>query len=389
MGAANRALRAVIGIAAMLAAGRAAVADMPPIAKHGYFFVGGKYYDVPSGKIMAGHIYVEYLVPKNRTHRFPLIMIAGGAMSGANFTGTADGRDGWAQYFLTKGYAVYLVDQVGRGRSAYVESVYGKSRLNTSKFLLERFVAVARYKLWPQAHLHTQWPGTAEPGDPVYDQMQANELPDIENAVLREELNRDAGVALLEKLGSSVVFTHSQSGAYGWAMADARPALVKGIVAIEAGSRPFREVEFIGAPDWFKDGAITKKWGIGNLPLSYSPQVNDPSELTTVMEEKADRPGLARCILQKEPARQLVNLKGIPIMVLTGEAGFHAVSDHCNSKFLKQAGVDNDFVHLPALGIHGNSHYLMMEKNSDQIAGVVADWLQKRVTPAERKDVSR
>jgi len=44
---------------------------------------------------------------------------------------------------------------------------------------------------------------------------------------------------------------------------------------------------------------------------------------------------------------------------------------------------------LPALGIHGNSHYLMMEKNSDQIAGVVADWLQKRVTPAERKDVSR
>jgi len=42
MGAANRVLRAVIGIAAMLAAGRAAVADMPPIAKHGYFFVGGK-----------------------------------------------------------------------------------------------------------------------------------------------------------------------------------------------------------------------------------------------------------------------------------------------------------------------------------------------------------
>ena len=50
---------------------------------------------------------------------------------------------------------------------------------------------------------------------------------------------------------------------------------------------------------------------------------------------------------------------------------FHAVSDHCNSKFLKQAGVDNDFVRLPDIGIHGNSHYLMMEKNSDQIAGLV------------------
>src|ERR1043166_1671946 len=302
---ATKALRAA-AIGAMLDVSGAAFAEMPPIAKHGYFFVGGKYHDVPGGKIMAGHIYVEYLIPKTRTHPFPLIMIAGGAMSGANFTGTADGRDGWAQYFLNKGYAVYMVDQVGRGRSPYVEQVYGKSRLNTSKYLLERFVAVARYKLWPQARLHTQWPGTAEPGDPVYDQMQANELPDIENAVLREQLNRDAGVALLDKLGPSVVFTHSQSGAYGWAMADARPALVKGIVAIEAGSRPFREVEFVGAPDWFKDGKITKPWGIGNLPLHYSPMVKEPSEFETVMEAKADGPDLARCILQKEPARQLL-----------------------------------------------------------------------------------
>ena len=380
---------AVAALAVVLAGSLAAAEGLPPIAKHGYFFVGGKYFDTPGGKIIAGHTYVEYLIPKKRTHRYPLVMIAGGAMSGANFTGTPDGRDGWAQYFVNLGYAVYMVDQVGRGRSPYVEAVYGKSRLNTSKFLMERFTTVARYNRWPQAHLHTQWPGTGEPGDPTYDQMQAQELPDIENAKLREELNRDAGIALLEKIGPAVVFTHSQSGAYGWAIADARPALVKGIVAIEAGSRPFREVEFIGAPDWFKDGALTKAWGIGNLPLGYVPNVSDPSEFTTVMQDQSDGPGLVRCILQKEPARQLVNLKGVPIMILVGEAGFHAVSDHCNSLFLKQAGVDNDFVRLPDIGIHGNSHYLMLEKNSDQIAGVVANWLRKRVTPLERRTASR
>ena len=76
-------------------------------------------------------------------------------------------------------------------------------------------------------------------------------------------------------------------------------------------------------------------------------------------------------------------------MILVGEAGFHAVSDHCNSLFLRQAGVDNDFVRLPDIGIRGNSHYLMLEKNSDQIAGVVANWLRKRVTPVERKTASR
>ena len=100
-------------------------------------------------------------------------------------------------------------------------------------------------------------------------------------------------------------------------------------------------------------------------------------------QEKPDGADLVPCFLQKEPARQLVNLKGIPIMILTGEAGFHATSDHCNALFLKQAGVDSDFVRLPDIGIHGNSHYLMLEKNSVQIAGVVADWLGKRVTPAE------
>jgi pimeloyl-ACP methyl ester carboxylesterase len=384
-------LHTAVAVAAVVALmGSASAQEVGPlaIAKQGYFFVGGKYFDTPNGKVMAGHAYVEYLIPQNRTHRFPLVMIAGGAMSGANFTGTPDGRDGWAQYFVARGYTVYLVDQVGRGRSPYVESVYGRSNLNTSKFLMERFVAVARYKLWPQAHLHTQWPGTAEPGDPIYDQMQAQELPDIANAPLREQLNRDAGVALFDKIGRAVLFTHSQSGAYGWAIADARPGLVKAIVAIEAGMRPLRNVEFVGAPDYFRDGPVDKVWGIGNVPLAFIPQVSEPSELTFLKQEKPDAPDLVSCILQKEPARQLVNLKSIPIMILTSEAGFHATSDHCNSLFLKQAGVDNDFIRLPDIGIHGNSHYLMLEKNSMEIAGVVAAWLGRRVTPAEAKETT-
>jgi hypothetical protein len=69
--------------------------------------------------------------------------------------------------------------------------------------------------------------------------------------------------------------------------------------------------------------------------------------------------------------------------LLTSEASFHATWDHCNSAFLKQAGIDNDFVRLADLGIHGNSHYLMLEKNSLQIAGVIADWLDKRVNAAK------
>src|SRR5262245_7694318 len=77
------------------------------IAKQGYFFVGGKYVDTTEyGRVTAGQAYVEYQIPQNRTQPLPVIMIAGGGMSGANFTGTPDGRDGWVQYFLARGFAV-------------------------------------------------------------------------------------------------------------------------------------------------------------------------------------------------------------------------------------------------------------------------------------------
>jgi len=54
---------------------------------------------------MAGHAYVEYQIPKEQTHPFPIVMIHGCCPSGSGWTGTPDGRDGWAQYFLSKGYA--------------------------------------------------------------------------------------------------------------------------------------------------------------------------------------------------------------------------------------------------------------------------------------------
>jgi hypothetical protein len=90
-----------------------------------------------------------------------------------------------------------------------------------------------------------------------------------------------------------------------------------------------------------------------------------------------------RCWLQQEPARQLTALKGIPILLMSMEASFDAPMARCASLFLRQAGVANDFVRVADLGVHGNGHFFMLEKNNLQIAGIVADWLRKRVTPLE------
>ena len=80
-----------------------------------------------------------------------------------------------------------------------------------------------------------------------------------------------------------------------------------------------------------------------------------------------------------EPARKLVAVGERPIMVLEAEASFYAGYNHCNVEYLQQAGVGVTFIKLADFGIHGNGHMMMLEKNSDQVAQVIANWLDKAV----------
>src|SRR5258706_1031654 len=79
------------------------------LAKSNYFFVGGKLDPAVEGTAPVGHIYVEYMIPQRLRHRAPIVMVHGGSQSGSNFTGTPDGRQGWAQHFIRRGYPAYLV----------------------------------------------------------------------------------------------------------------------------------------------------------------------------------------------------------------------------------------------------------------------------------------
>ena len=80
----------------------------------------------------------------------------------------------------------------------------------------------------------------------------------------------------------------------------------------------------------------------------------------------------------RPPARQLPNLAKIPILIVTSEASFRAQYDHCTSEFLTQAGVKNEHLRLETVGIHGNGHMMMLEKNNGDIANVLINWLQKQ-----------
>jgi pimeloyl-ACP methyl ester carboxylesterase len=336
---------------------------------------------------MSGQLYAEYQIPSDQTHPFPIVMIHGGGQSGTNFTGTPDGREGWAQFFLRAGYAVYVVDQPGRARAAYQADLYGPMTRLDAAGVERRFTATARHNLWPQARLHTQWPGSGVAGDPVFDQFFASQMPGIQNVPLVQASNRDAVLALLQKIGPAILMTHSQSGPFGWLVADARPDLVKAIAAVEPNGPPFFDLETVGAPDWFRYRAKARPWGIAAVALTYSPPVAvDASDLAIVQQEKPDSPDLVRCWLQKEPARQLPNLQKLPILVVTAEASFRAIDDHCTVKYLEQAGVRPTWVRLGDIGIHGNGHMMMLEKNNMEIAAVMSRWLAKAVPPAAKND---
>jgi hypothetical protein len=173
------------------------------IAKQGYFFVGGKYSQVGDKQVMNGQIYVEYQVPRKRTQPYPLVIVPGAAQTATNFNATTEGREGWTQHFLRRGYAVYVVEQPGRARSSYQPDTDGSQAFPQVLRVQQRFTAPEKYNQWPQARLHTQWPGTGMAGDPNFDQFFASQVPFVQNAGTTQALNRDALAAGASVLSAS------------------------------------------------------------------------------------------------------------------------------------------------------------------------------------------
>jgi pimeloyl-ACP methyl ester carboxylesterase len=345
------------------------------LARFGYFYVGG-HYAGPAGKeVMDGAMYTEVLVPKKIQHKFPLVLYHGLGQTATNWWQTPDGREGWAQYFIDQGYVVYMVDQPARGRSPYHPEIDGPLRTFAAHDVEQRFTDETELGNWPQAKNQTQWPGSGPKkgrmGDPVFEAFYATQVDSLVSDIETQKRVQAASAALLDKIGPAVILTHSQAGAFGWLIADARPKLVKGIVAIEPAGPPFENLIPPVGP--------VRPWGLTDIPLTYEPAVSDPSELKTVKQEKPDGPDQAACYRQQEPARKLPNLASVPVVVVASEASYHASYDHCTAQYLSQAGVKATYVHLPDRGIHGNGHMMMLEKNNLEIAKLVDQWIQKNV----------
>src|SRR5215469_2458562 len=350
------------------------------IARTGFFYVGGHYVGSPGQEIMGGAEYVEVMVPKKIRRPYPIVFLHGAGQTGTDWLQTPDGRAGWAYFFIKHGYTVYMVDYPTRGRSAYVPNVDGSLTIRTAPQLSQIWTALTELGDWPQAKKYTQWPGTGQNkgkmGDPVFDNFAKTQVQYLGGGG-QDKLVLDAGTALLDMIGTPVILiTHSQGGAFGWEIADAKPQLVKAIITAEPAGPPIQSVD---TAKQIYNGRSNLPWGVTSLPVLYDPPMQSASQLHVELETKPDGPALVPCYLQKGAPHKLVNLTHLRVLDVSAEASYHRVFDSCDAKWLNQAGVKTKYVKLEDVGLTGNAHEMMLEKNSDGIAAYFEAWLEKNV----------
>jgi pimeloyl-ACP methyl ester carboxylesterase len=359
------------------------------LSRTGIFYAGGQYEGPPGKETMGGDAYVVVWVPKQIKHPYPIVYVHGAGQTATDWEQTPDGRPGWAYYFAKQGYVQYLVDSPARGRSPYVPDIDGDLTIRTAPNLEEIFTASEKKGNFPRAHLHNQFPGTGLMGDAIFDNFAKTQVQFLQflagaGQAGQDELTHRALVSLLDAIHSPVILlTHSQGGTPGWLTADSRPNLVKAIVTVEPAAPPIKAVDT--ATLAYNTGGGGLSWGVAAQPIAYDPPVKDPAELRPVLEAKSDAPGdVVPCYVQKEPAHKLVNLEKIPVVYLSAEGGYHREYDPCLAKWLNQAGVHTQFVRLEDAGIHGNGHEMMLEKNSDDIARFIGNWIDKNVSQKDK-----
>ncbi len=345
----------------------------PVTSRRGFFWVGVERRPAQSGTVAFGQMYVQWEAPEDVRHPYPIVLVHGGGGQGTDYLGTPDGRPGWATNLVQEGYAVYVVDRPGHGRSPFHPDVLGPMGPPST---YELFPLVFANPLegpgsHPTAHLHTQWPGEPEIGDPTVDQFIAGTGPMLRDFAAAHALEQSRMAELLDRIGPAILVTHSAGGPAAWLAADARPELVKALVAIETMGPPFTQHPI----------GFSLVWGLAASPLTYDPVAADPSELQLESHEPPE-PGAPPMILQAEPARRLPNLARVPIAVVTSPASAFVHFDRHTVEFLRQAGCEVDLVRLADFGVEGNGHGIMLEKNSRETLRLILDWLDgKELVP--------
>jgi pimeloyl-ACP methyl ester carboxylesterase len=273
----------------------------------------------PNGAYQIEQMYVQYFLPQNRRGKVPLLLWHGGGLTGVTYESKPDGGEGWLTLFIRNGWDTYISDAVERGRSGWTSTFKGEPVFLPLGDPWERFRIGPPGSWNADKAKRTTYPGTQFPTE-AYEQFMKQGVP---RWLTTDDAIVAAYLELVDKVCPCVVLVHSQSGSFGFKVAEARPDKVKALVAVEPtlGGDKDKVALLKGTP----------------VLIIYGDNAKDHPRWSKIRQGGVDYTGV-----------------------------------------LKAAGGSVDIIDLPDRGIRGNSHMLMMDKNNAQIAELIQQWLVSR-----------
>jgi hypothetical protein len=322
------------------------------IQEQGSFAVGGKvisnpgtfdpYKPTSAGQTFHGdHAYVFYQIPV-KARRYPLVMWHGIGQFSKTWETTPDGREGFQNIFLRKRFPVYLLDQPRRGHAAR-----GTAEANITPTPDEQgWFGTFRVGIWPDYFESVQFARDSTTLNQYFRQMVPNVGPiDI-------NLNVEAVSALFDKIGNGILVTHSHSGGMGWRTA-VKNSNVQAIVSYEPGSGfLFPEGEVPTAMP--SSGGTLEAIGVPMTDfqrLTKIPIVIYYGDFIAAVPTNAPGPD------------------GWRVRLAMAKLWRDCVNRH---------GGDVTVVHLPEIGIKGNTHFPFSDLNNLEIAELMSTWLTEK-----------
>jgi pimeloyl-ACP methyl ester carboxylesterase len=264
-------------------------------------------------------MYAQYYPVQNRKGKWPHLLWHGGGLTGATYETTPDGREGWRDMMIRRGWDVYITDATERGRSGFASPLIWKD----DPIFLTEADPWDRFRIGPGPGSFNVDPAKRKllPGNQFPIEAYDNFLKQIVPRWLStDKAIIDAYVALIDKVCPCVILAHSQGGHFAFRAAEQRPDKVKAMVSVEPA---------IG-------GGASDPKAVKDMPLLlvYGDYIEqDP-----------------RWVAYRKAAMAYADA-------------------------MRAAGGKVDVVSLPEQGIKGNSHMLMMDKNNRAVLDVIAKWL--------------
>ncbi|WP_269684810.1 alpha/beta hydrolase [Flavobacterium lacustre] len=322
------------------------------IEEQGSFAIGGTmitnpgtfdpYKPTPEGQTFRGdHAYVFYQIPV-KARKYPLVMWHGIGQFSKTWETTADGREGYQNIFLRRNFPVYLIDQPRRGNA-------GRSTVSATINPIpdeQQMFGIFRGGIWPNYFEGVQLARDSATLNQYFRSM----TPSI--GTIDIEVNTDAIAALFTKIGSGILVTHSHSGGMGWKTVIKSPN-IKAIVSYEPGSGFLFPEGEVPTPIASSAGALE---AIGISMKDFMQLTKIPIVIyygDNIPEKPSANSGADGWRARLEMARLW--------------------RDKVNSY-----GGDVTVVHLPEIGIKGNTHFPFSDLNNIEIANLMSKWLKEK-----------